>query len=101
MPTYAELRELMDNCTYEWTTINGVNGAKFTSRNGRSVFLPAAGWRFGVSFDGRGLLGFYWSSTLYEGPPNNAWDLYFDSSYARWYNADRYHGQSVRPVLRN
>ena len=44
MPTWEEFRELINNCKIEWTTFNGVNGEKFTSKiNGNSIFLPAAG----------------------------------------------------------
>jgi hypothetical protein len=31
MPTYDDIQELRDNCTSEWTTLNGVNGRKFTA----------------------------------------------------------------------
>ena len=47
MPTYDDFEELFDNCDYEWTTLNGVDGMKFTSKtNGNSIFLPAAGYRW-------------------------------------------------------
>ena len=50
MPTEEESQELIDNCDWEWTTLNGVEGSKVTSRkNGNSIFLPAAGWRYGTS----------------------------------------------------
>ena len=32
IPTDSEWQELMDNCDYAWTTENGVNGYKFTSK---------------------------------------------------------------------
>ena len=32
MPTYEEFRELLSNCTWTWTTMNGVNGYKVTSK---------------------------------------------------------------------
>ena len=43
MPTSAQCQELIDNTTYEWTTIDGVNGGKFTAQNGNYIFIPAAG----------------------------------------------------------
>ncbi len=46
MPTQAQLNELTANTTYEWTTINGVNGGKFTAANGKYVFFPSAGTYF-------------------------------------------------------
>lgn len=46
MPTREQLIELIANTTYEWTSINGVNGGKFTSKTDSSkyIFLPAAGY---------------------------------------------------------
>ena len=33
MPTHEEWSELYGNCSSEWTTLNGVNGHLFTSKN--------------------------------------------------------------------
>ena len=55
MPTVSEFQELYNNCITEWTTQNGVNGRRFTSRiNGNSIYFPAAGYRSGVSLYYRG-----------------------------------------------
>lgn len=43
MPTEDEMRELINNCSWEWTQINSVNGYKVTGPNGNSIFLPATG----------------------------------------------------------
>ena len=44
IPTINEWQELVKYCTYEWTTYQGVVGAKLTSVfNNKSIFLPAAG----------------------------------------------------------
>lgn len=65
MPTAAEFQELYDNCTNEWTTFNGVYGRMFTSNvNGKTLFLPAAGFYNGESLSGRGSSGDYWSSSF-------------------------------------
>jgi hypothetical protein len=49
LPTVSEFQELYNNCITEWTTQNGVNGRRLTSRiNGNSLFFPAAGFRLGV-----------------------------------------------------
>ena len=47
MPTPEEIKELVNDCTWEWTTVNNVNGYKVTGKNGNSIFLPAAGVMFG------------------------------------------------------
>ena len=43
MPTETEVTELVNMCTWEWTSVNGVNGCKVTGPNGNSIFLPASG----------------------------------------------------------
>ena len=100
MPTDAEWQELKDNCTWTWTTQNGINGYQVASKtNSNSIFLPAAGYRDGgtyLYFVGNS--GNYWSSSLDEGNPGLAWYLYFNSDYVTRYYGNRYAGQSVRPV---
>ncbi len=101
MPTKAEQDELRDtnNCTWTRTTQNGVNGYKVTSKkNGNSLFLPAAGFRYESSLNDAGSGGNYWSSSLYASNPSGAFCLYFDSSSVAWNYYSRDSGQSVRPV---
>lgn len=99
MPTYSELNELKSSCTWEWTTLNGVDGQRVTGPNGNSIFLPAAGWRDGSSSVSVGSIGFYWSPTPNEYFDDYAYGLWFDSGYYDWLWYDRYYGRSVRPVL--
>ena len=42
-PTGEDWTELMNNCTWTWTTLNGMNGYTIAGSNGNSIFLPAAG----------------------------------------------------------
>ena len=101
MPSYDQQRELLDNCTYEWTTVNGVNGGKLTSKtNGGSIFLPAAGYRWPDVVGHAGSYGHYWSSTQYSSSSGRAYDLDFGSGRAYWCSYHRYLGFSVRPVSR-
>ena len=44
MPTRLQLSELIAECSFQWTTLNGVKGYKATGPNGNSIFLPAAGY---------------------------------------------------------
>ena len=48
LPTLDEVKELVNQCTYQWITVDGVEGAQFTAPNGNSVFFPAAGYWTGV-----------------------------------------------------
>ena len=99
MPTRAEQYELRNNCTWTWTTQNGVKGYKVTSnKNGNSIFLPAAGYRSGSSLDYAGSSGNYWSSSLNTSYASSAYYLGFGSSRIDWYYRSRYYGYSVRPV---
>ena len=100
MPTKAEQDELRNNCTWDWTTQNGVNGYKVTGPNGNSIFLPAAGYVLEGTLVDAGSYGYYWSSSLYTGNPLYAYYVYFNSGYVDWYGSDRYNGQSVRPVCK-
>ena len=103
MPTKAEWQELLDNCTWTWTTQNGINGYKVTSNKAgytdKFIFLPLAGIRYDGDLDDVGSNGCYWSSSLYEDNSYCAWGLYFYSDDRGLYSNFRYYGQSVRPVL--
>ena len=99
MPTDAELTELRENCTWTWTQINSINGYNVTSnKNGNSIFLPAAGYRYDSSLYDAGSLGHYWSSSLSTDSPDYACYLYFRSDLVSWGNSSRYFGFTVRPV---
>lgn len=98
MPTNAELTELREQCTWTWTTLNGVNGYKVTGTNGNSIFLSAAGYRLGSSLIYAGSLGVYLSGSLRTSHPSEAFDVYFSSSYVYRGRSEREIGRSVRPV---
>lgn len=104
LPTKEDFQELYDNCTSEWTTINGNPGRMFTSKiNGHQIFLPAAGWSWfdddehGTTLYYRGTGGLYWSSSYYSA--SNAHYLCFRSGgVGPQYYSDRRYGFSVRAV---
>ena len=63
VPTQAELFGLT---VYQdaWSTQNGVNGRLFTISEGKTLFLPAAGFKInGVTLTNVTSFGYYWSST--------------------------------------
>ena len=102
MPTDAELTELHEQCTWTWTTQNGVYGYKVTSKKSgytnKSIFLPAAGSRNDGSLNSAGSGGHYWSSSLYTDSPHSARRVSFYSDIVLRYRDYRYYGFSVRPV---
>ena len=105
MPTDEEWKELIDNCTWTWTSDyngTGVAGRIVTSNitgyTDKSIFLPAAGRRGGTGFSDMGSYGYFWSSSLRTGYPCDACNVYFYSDYFNWGRNYRYYGRSVRPV---
>ena len=98
MPTDAELIELRTECTWTWTTQNGVNGYTVTGPNGNSIFLPAAGYRSSSGLYYAGSYSFYWSSSLDTDSLDYVYNLVFGSSYVSWSGTTRDYGHSVRPV---
>ncbi len=100
MPTDAEWTELRTQCTWTWTTQNGVNGYQVASQtNSNSIFLPAAGLRYDTYLSlAAGSFGYYRSSLLYANLPYDAWSLDFYSDYVDRGISYRHNGLSVRPV---
>ena len=100
MPTLKEQKELIDKCTWTWTTLNGVEGYEVKSKkNSNAIFLPAAGFRRSGDLSGAGSDGYYWSSSLSTRNSRNAYSLYFYSRNVRWRSGHfRYCGLSVRGV---
>ena len=101
MPTKEQFEELIEETDNEWTSINGVNGYKFTNKNDSSkyIFLPAASCCDGSDLSNVGDEGCYWSSSLDTDNPSSAWGLYFyvkEVSMGDY--CDRYCGLTVRPV---
>ena len=98
MPTIEEIKELLNECSWQWTNRRGVDGYRVIGPNGKSIFLPAAGYRDGAEADSRGSLGRYWSSSLDSNDSGYACTLYFDGGDHFWDYYIRYCGHSVRPV---
>ncbi len=100
MPTKSQWQELLNRCTWTWTSQGGHNGYKVTGPNGNFIFLPAAGNRRWTSSNRVGREALYWSSTLYENNTGRVWYLYFGSDSHGVYNRIcRELGFTVRPVL--
>ena len=103
MPSQDQIKELINHCTYQWTTLNGVNGMRFIGSDGGSIFLPNAGARWHGNLYYANMYGYYWSSTQDPDYSGYAFGLYIGSGYAYWndYGLYRDGGRSVRPVVRN
>ena len=105
LSTDAQMTELVQYCTTEWTTVGGVNCQKVTGPNGKFIILPAAGTYYGGKKDGTGVVGYYWASEpfptgmysyIYDGGLN----LYIGDDGIGQSGFERYAGCTVRPVTK-
>lgn len=121
-PTWGEMEELINNCDWEWDTIQNVPAAVATSKiNGNKIILPAAGFHAGINNSGYphgdddydwwpGQRAIYWTKTLYSGSgdafywdesnakkhaENDPWNVY---GPWRYISSVRYYGHPVRAV---
>ena len=97
MPTSYEIQELFNNCSWEWTTLNDVDGQLITGPNGSSIFLPAARGT-GIYHIDKGSYGVYWSASLYQSHGDYAYGFYFYDGRHRLEDYDRDLGYTIRPV---
>ncbi|MBO4549933.1 MAG: hypothetical protein J5733_04315 [Bacteroidaceae bacterium] len=100
MPTREQFEELINPAytTSEIKTRYGVKGLYVTGKNGKSIFLPAAGFRlitdsYSVGDDGR-----YWSSSLSPRYTDYASFLSFNSNGKLLDTVIRALGCCIRPV---
>lgn len=64
-PSYSDYEELINTCSWTWSTKNGVNGYIVEGINGNSIFFPAAGFRImngPLQMEGEGI--YYWTNSL-------------------------------------
>lgn len=99
MPTMDEFQELIDNCSWTWKSINGINGYS-VSGNGNYIFLPASGFRYNSDSWAKNGRGFYWSSVKTErgDPWSRSLEIRTDSVSV--HDDYRYYGMTIRPVNR-
>ena len=96
MPTKEQFNELLNYTTHSWDASR--SGFTFIA-NGEELFLFGAGFANGSSVGNYGGRGYYWSRSLNESNPSNAWRLYFGNDGACSVNGSyRCYGFSVRPV---
>lgn len=102
MPTNNQIKELINKCTWTMTTLNGVKGHLVTGPNGKSIFLPAAGWRIYDEYKINSPEGRYWSHTLSYGETDCALFMAFSLQWGPDHNYEyvttRCWGLTVRAV---
>ena len=102
MPSMEQFRELLND---EYTTVkktmqNDVYGMLITGkRNGKSIFLPAAGIRMETELYNDGSRAYFWSHDLNTGSNDKALDFNFDTrNMSLTDTQSRCYGLSIRPV---
>ena len=99
MPTKEEMQELVDNCTWTWTSQNDVYGYLVTGSNGNSIFLPVGGYKLFDRLD-QPEEGFYYSKTLqgFTYTTSGAWNLQIGRNDYGVGGCTRMNGTPIRPV---
>ena len=102
MPGTAIINELMNNCTIEWTKVNGMYGYVFKSNtNNGAIFFPAAGWYVKNNVFEYESTGCYWSRYNSTSRPEMAYILCFrygEMGPPSLLLQPRYAGSTIRPV---
>ena len=99
IPPRNACKELQENCTFEETTQNGVDGFKIIGPNGNSIFVPKAG-----IIRETGLVNtnqaYFWVNELSNGNSSLAQIMKIEKSTLS-YVEYRYTGLPIRPVRSN
>ena len=100
LPSREEIEEIVAECTWEWTSVDGMNGCKITGPNGNHIFVPAAGCYIGAELKMLGQNGMYHSYKMCGDYVNFSYGFHFGEG-ADNYQLDwlyRAYGRSIRPV---
>jgi len=91
MPTLEQFKELMFNCTWEYSTLGRLRGFKVISKtNGNYIFIPAEMYAKSVS---------YWTST--PGVTNYSTNyIYMDENHISFSYTYRKENKPIRPVTK-
>ncbi|MGN1214870.1 MAG: hypothetical protein ACI4TJ_01350, partial [Candidatus Cryptobacteroides sp.] len=102
VPTKSDWEDLFYGCTWEWTTIDGVNGCKVTGKGDYSenwIFLPAGGYFDLSNQPNVGASCNYWSASLHSASDPIPADYLLVTPEERMFAyAQRRTGRNIRPV---
>ena len=97
-PTKEEWEELYKKCIWTWVSNDDVAGYKVTGSTGKSIFLPASGYKENRLLRNKNTYGNYWSASL---DVNEIWYAHFMCFSSRTIgvsSSSRFGGFSIRPV---
>ena len=99
IPTKEEFNELIEKCTIEARTYDGMPGSLFTGPNGNSIFLPEAGEKWQSTVREKNKSGWYWSANEEKGYRNmSAGFLWVANDNAHYSDMNKVTGLTIRPV---
>ena len=103
MPSYEEMKELINRCKWQWGQVNGNKGFFVTGPNGNTIFLPAAGCIYPAGLSEVQEQGYYWTGTSYK-HNRSAYRLHIGIENSKPFHnssyGSRFRGHSVRAVLK-
>ncbi|MBR5936460.1 MAG: Ig-like domain-containing protein [Bacteroidaceae bacterium] len=104
MPSNDEIYELINNCTWVWTTYKDINGYLITSKiqgyTNNNIFLPVTG-EFADKLYDNTTEGYYWSNSLSPegyGKSSTSWGLRINKDYYTKSSYMRNEGFAIRAV---
>lgn len=105
IPTKEEFEELFRKC--EWRYFPGddhtIPGYIVTGRNGKSIFFPFSGFRYGVNYHSVAEKGFYWTANRFNDTTqlfnHHAFAVVMNEHFLQIIAHGDVNGFSIRPVL--
>ena len=99
MPTKIQAEELISGTNSTWTTLNGKNGRKFTSKTNTNkyIFIPASGAWQQTTHNNKEKYGYFWYSTSYSSDQTYVL-FFFSNANISTGHSYRYVGLSVRAI---
>lgn len=101
MPTYEQVKELIDNTTSEWAALDDINGKLFTSKKdtSRSLFFPVNGYAWDGLHYGNVNNCIIWLSTKNSNYAYYGQNACFSSGGTYFYGSGRGYGFPIRGVI--
>ena len=97
-PSKTQVKELFNECEWQWTSHNDAYGYTIKGRNGNHIFLPTMGY-YSSDRPIYPMHGGYWTSSLYISKP---WTAFIMTFYFKGYSTTweyRYIRKNIRPVI--
>lgn len=98
LPSEIQIVELIDNCKWLWTNIEGKNGYEITGPNGRTLFLPVAGCVLLEGYKNGNQFGYYWIGERHSTDSKCAKELVIGLNQVNVESGKQYVGRSIRPI---